>query len=62
MNESLFFGHTASYWLELECNAEKLDVVDYIEEVSRLRSKVSFYESRIDQMNDFMTKYLEVKK
>ena len=48
-----FLGHTVKYWLELEKKARKLDVVKLIEEIAELRGKVSFYESRIDEMNVF---------
>lgn len=48
-----YLGHTVKYWLELERRAEKLDVTDWIEEVAGLRAKVSFYESRLDQIDTF---------
>lgn len=52
--ESTYMGHDINYWLELEKKAEELGVIDYLEEISKLRGKVSFYESRIEQMNRLM--------
>jgi hypothetical protein len=55
--EFKFLGHNMSYWLEVQKNIEKLDIVDYLKEIGDLRAKVSFYESRIDEMNKFKAKY-----
>lgn len=54
--ETLFLGHEAKYWLELEKKAEKLDVIDFIAEIAKLRGKIDFYESRIKQMYELTTK------
>jgi hypothetical protein len=51
-----FLGHTMEYWLELQKKAEELAVTDYIEEIAKLRGKVSFYESRIQQMVEMRDK------
>jgi hypothetical protein len=65
MIEDVFCGHPVSYWLELkkiindkskDFNAEYL-----IQEISDLRSKVSFYESRINELNIFMIMRKEIK-
>lgn len=59
--ESLIFGHSAGFWLELLRLHENKEDIDFIEEIAMLRAKVSFYESRITAMNDFMVKRLEIK-
>lgn len=51
-----YLGHDAKYWLELEKKARELNVVDFIEEIVSLRGKVNFYESRIEQLANFMKK------
>lgn len=56
MNQDLFLGHPISYWLELQKRADKLDVVDLLDEIAELRGKVSFYESRFDQIETFRNK------
>ena len=53
-----FLGHDTNYWLELEEQAQKLAVVKWIEEVAKLRAKVSFYESRILEMEEFKNSFL----
>jgi hypothetical protein len=55
MFESMIFGHSYSYWLELEKYAKELNVITLIEEITRLRGKVSFYETRINEMSILMT-------
>lgn len=52
-NTDLFLGHDIPFWLELKKKAAQLNVVDLIKEIADLRSKVSFYESRIEQLNIF---------
>ena len=52
-DEIEFFGHTTSYWLELQRRAAELDITDWIEEVVELRGRVAFYESRLDQIERF---------
>jgi hypothetical protein len=51
-----FMGQEISYWSELQNKAERLEVVDYIQEIANLRAKVSFYESRIDAIQNFREK------
>lgn len=51
-----FLGHSVKYWLELERKAETLNVINWLEEIAELGSKVNFYESRIKQMNEFMNR------
>lgn len=63
MNE--FFGKPISYWVEVQKQILNLNLEDqifenakirseYIEEIANLRRKVSFYESRIKDMNRIM--------
>lgn len=53
MEETLFLGKTISYWVELNKRVEELNVEDLIKELAELHSKVSFYEHKLDQINDF---------
>lgn len=46
----LYLGHTASYWLELQLQADKLDYSRLIKELADLRSKLGMYESSHDQL------------
>jgi hypothetical protein len=55
-DDAWLFGKSMKYWIELQKKAEKLDVVDYLMEISELRGKVSFYESRIEELNKFRQK------
>jgi len=48
-----FLGHSMQYWLTLKQEASQLGVTHLLEEIADLRSKVSFYESRITEMNAF---------
>jgi len=56
MNEPLFLGETIEFWRELQCKANELGVVDWLKEIATLRGKVSFYESRIKELEDFRKK------
>lgn len=58
MNE--YLGRPVSYWVELHLRADELDLVRPLIEIAELRAKVSFYESRIDEINNFK-KSVEVK-
>lgn len=49
-----FLGHPINYWLELERKTLQSGTTDLLQEIADLRSKVSFYESRIKQMKEFM--------
>jgi len=51
----MFLGHNMGYWLELERHAKELSVTHLITEIANLRAKLSFYESRIEEM-DMMRK------
>jgi hypothetical protein len=51
-------GRKTEYWIELQERCEALgsvnlmeDIVSLVKENQRLRSRLAFYESRIDQMN-----------
>lgn len=48
-----FLGHSTTYWIELEKKAQELGVINWLQEVAELRAKVSFYESRLDEINNF---------
>lgn len=48
---TMFMGKPMSYWIELNTQAELKGVDGYIQENALLRAKVSFYESRIEQMH-----------
>lgn len=50
---SLFLGKPPAYWLELEKQAKALHYDRLIAEIALLRAKVSFYESRIEEMSKF---------
>lgn len=58
MENFSFFGHDANYWLELQRKFEEAEPetnvrrAELIQEICRLRMKVSLYESRIDEMAD----------
>lgn len=54
--EFRYMGHEHGYWLELQRKAETLNAVHLLEEIATLRSKVSFYESRIKEMEVIMNK------
>lgn len=45
-----FFGHTCEYWLELQRRVSPPEHRELIEEIARLRGRISFYESRIKDM------------
>lgn len=46
-----FLGHTAKYWLELQRRVdEEINAPRLLEEIVELRSKISLYESRIEEM------------
>ena len=49
----VLLGHPLEYWIELQERADKLAVTDCIAEIAALRAKVSFYESRIDELSRF---------
>lgn len=51
MNQDMFLGHTVAYWMDLNKRPRELAVEDLIEEIVKLRGKISFYESRISDMN-----------
>lgn len=49
-----FLGKDTAYWMELQQRAEELKVDKLIEEISMLRGKISFYESRLDELHNYM--------
>ena len=52
-NETIFLGQPVKYWVELQSKAEELGAVNWLREIATLRAKVSFYESRINEMISF---------
>lgn len=48
-----FMGRSLDYWQTLQAEAKNLRVTELIEEIAILRAKVAFYESRLDQMEQF---------
>jgi len=48
-----FLGHPIRYWIELQNHAEECNHVDLLQEIADLRAKVSFYESRLDDIQKF---------
>ena len=54
---TVFLGHPAEYWLEVEERMRRsasFDTADLIQEIATLKGKVAFYESRISQMASLM--------
>ena len=54
---SEFLGHTLGYWIELDqrfLREQGMGAPALLQEIVELRSKVSFYESRIRQMATVM--------
>ena len=50
MGTDMFLGRPYEYWIELQYKAEQAGVANYVEEIAALRSKVSYYESRIQEL------------
>ncbi len=48
-----FLGENVDFWVELKTHADSLDVTRLISEIATLRAKVSFYESRLADMEMF---------
>lgn len=46
----LYLGQTASYWIELQHQAEKMDYVELVKEISDLRGKLGMYERHYDKL------------
>lgn len=59
--EMNFLGQPIRYWLELKRIHEEKNDEHLIREIADLRSKVSFYESRISELSKFMKENLEVR-
>lgn len=56
-----FLGKPLSYWIEIDKDLKDKDTSQLINEVCTLRAKVSYYESRINELSEFMKINLEVK-
>lgn len=53
----LFAGKPAAYWIEMERRVKhelSFKAENLIVEIGRLRGRLSFLESRIEQINDFL--------
>lgn len=54
MESATFLGHSADYWMDLERRflevQENPRCGELLEEIVKLRGKISFYESRIAEM------------
>jgi hypothetical protein len=60
-SESLFLGKPIDYWFEVDKDLKDRGVQELVSEIATLRAKISYYESRISQLHDFMKINLEVK-
>lgn len=56
-----FLGHEIKYWLELQKMAEEINATDFIQEIVELKGKISFYESRIEQMSHLLPQKAAIK-
>jgi hypothetical protein len=64
----MLMGKPLDYWIDLQTQVECLDMdkqmarnLEQKKEIYRLRAKVSYYESKIQDINNFMKLNLEVK-
>jgi len=56
-----FLGESVDFWAEVKKDLHKKGKMELTREIVELRSKVSFYESRIKQLSDFMKINVEVR-
>lgn len=49
--EDRFLGETIDFWMEMKKGIDEKNTRELLREVVDLRGKISFYESRIEQMN-----------
>lgn len=61
MDKDKYLEHPPEYWLALQQRAENLQADTLISEIAILRAKISYYESRIHELNNFMCSRLEIK-
>ncbi len=54
--EDQFLGKPIKYWIELDKNIKEMSYEGLIKELVELRGKISFYESRIQEINNVMNK------
>jgi len=54
-------GENVSYWMEAKRQIETIEADHLFREIAKLRAKVSFYENRLKELNDFMAANLEIK-
>lgn len=52
-NIDLFMGEKLNFWIELKRHSKSLNADKLLREIAELRSKVSYYEERIDEMSNF---------
>lgn len=48
-----FLGHPVNYWVELQKQAQKLNLESLLADNASLRSRVSFYEDKLKEMEQF---------
>jgi len=56
-----FLGKPMDYWLALDLDIKEMNAENMVHEIAKLRSKVSFYEARVNELNTFMQINLEIK-
>jgi len=56
MKEEIFLGKPISYWIEMKQELQEKDPNEYLDEIVRLRGLISYYESKIKQLSEFMEK------
>jgi len=56
MKEEIFLGKPISYWIEMKQGLQEKDPNEYLDEIVRLRGLISYYESKIKQLSEFMEK------
>jgi len=49
----IFLGKPMTYWMELDKEVTIRGVTELYREIASLRAKVSFYESRLDEIASF---------
>lgn len=53
MDGDMFLGKPVNYWLELDREAQNLNLESLLKDNANLRSRVSFYEDKLKEMEQF---------